>query len=179
MSLLARFGVFLVAVGALVAIGPGPGSVAAATVPVAAGDFWFCNLSHQGNVCTTTINVGDTVQWSFTSTVIAHTSTSNTVGLWDSGKVPNGGTFSHTFTTPGSFMYHCTNHPVQMLGQIVVNAPSVGGIARLPDVANGSPAASPSSSGSGIGLIAGSAAIASGLIALAGAAWYARRRRVS
>ncbi len=177
MSLLARFGVLLVAVGAFLALGPVPGPAAAATFDVNAGDFWFCSSSFSGSTCTTTINVGDIVTWHFSSAFLNHTSTSNTL-VWDSGPIANGMTFSRTFSSPGTFPYHCSTHPLQMLGQIVVNA-SVGGIAQLPDAANGSPAASPSSSGSGIGLIAGSAAIAAGLIALAGAAWYARRRRVS
>jgi plastocyanin len=179
MSLLARLGVLLVAMGALLAMGPGPGPAHAATIDVNAGDFWFCNSSHQGNVCTTTISVGDTVTWHFSSAFLNHTTTSNTA-IWDSGKVANGGTFSHTFSSPGTFPYVCMNHPTFMMGQIVVNAAqSVGGIAQLPDAANGSPAAAPSSSGSSVGLIAGSAAIAAGLVALGGAAWYARRRRVS
>jgi plastocyanin len=179
MSLLARLGVLLVAMGALLAMGPGPGPAAAATIDVNAGDFWFCNSSHQGNVCTTTISVGDTVTWHFSSAGIDHTTTSNTA-IWNSGKVANGGTFSHTFSSPGTFAYVCNNHPTFMMGQIVVNAPSVGGIAQLPAAAkeplNG---ATSSSSSSSVGLIAGSAAIAAGIVALGGAAWYARRRRVS
>ncbi len=176
MSLLARFGVVLVAMGALVAMGPGPGPAAAATIDVNVGSFWFCDSSHQGNVCTTNIAVGDTVTWHFTTdTPFPHTTTSNTA-IWTSGKVASGGTFSHTFSSPGTFAYVCSNHPLQMMGTIVVG--SVGGIAQLPDVAN-APLAKPGSSSSSVGLIAGSAAIAAGLIALGGAAWYARRRRVS
>jgi plastocyanin len=178
MSLLARLGVLLVAMGALLAMGPDPGPAAAATVDVNAGDFWFCNASFQGSSCTTTISVGDTVTWHFSSAFLNHTTTSNTA-IWDSGKVPNGGTYSHMFSSPGTFAYVCSNHPTLMMGQIVVNATgSVGGIAQLPAAAN-APLNGATSSGSSVGLIAGSAAIAAGLVALAGGAWYARRRRVS
>jgi plastocyanin len=178
MSLLARFGVLLVAMGALLAMGPGHGPAHAATIDVNAGDFWFCSSSFQMSTCTTTISVGDTVTWHFSSAFLNHTTTSNTL-IWDSGMVPNGGTFSHMFSSPGTFVYHCSTHPTLMLGQIVVNALSVGGIAQLPDVANAPLATTTPSGGSGVGLIAGSAAIAAGLVAMGGAAWYARRRRVS
>jgi plastocyanin len=177
MSLLVRLGVLLVAMGALLAMGPGPGPAAAATIDVNAGDFWFCSSSFSGINCTTTINVGDTVTWHFSSAFLNHTTTSNTA-IWDSGKVASGGTFSHLFSSPGTFAYVCMNHPTLMKGTIVVNAPSVGGIAQLPDAAN-APLNGTSSGSSGVGLIAGSAAIALGIVAMGGAAWYARRRRVS
>ena len=32
----------------------------------------------------------------------------------------SGGTFSHTFDTAGTFLYHCEVHPTLMNGQIVV-----------------------------------------------------------
>lgn len=40
----------------------------------------------------------------------AHTSTSDG-GLWDSGLLVRGSTFTRTFATVGSFPYHCTPHP--------------------------------------------------------------------
>lgn len=54
-------------------------------------------------------------------------------------------------------------------------APSVGGIAELPDVA-GAPLKARDSSGGNAGLLAGITAAAAGVIALGSAAWYARRR---
>lgn len=193
MSLLARFGVVLVAMGALVAMQPGPGpAAAAATVTVNIGDNFYANsptntCPSPPSACVTPISVGDTVHWVWTgSNPHSTTSDTGTPGVacgvstqpWDSGTHGNGFTCNVTFNTPGSFSYHCTVHPT-MQGTIVVTAPSVGGVARLPDAANGSPAAAPASSGSSVGLIAGSAAITAGLVALGGAAWYARRRRVS
>jgi len=39
---------------------------------------------------------------------------------FSSGNIAAGGTFSHTFTTAGSYPYHCTIHP-SMVGTITVN----------------------------------------------------------
>jgi len=41
-------------------------------------------------------------------------------GAFNSGNIGGGGTFSHTFTTPGTYAYHCSIHPT-MVGSIVVN----------------------------------------------------------
>ncbi len=69
---------------------------------------------------TIVINVGDTVMWTNTSTGIPHTTTSDT-GLWDSGTMNPGATFSHTFTAPGTYLYHCTFHVnLGMVGSIIV-----------------------------------------------------------
>ncbi len=69
-----------------------------------------------GNV---TIPAGSTVRW--TSEGGTHTSTSNT-GMWDSGNIPPGGSFSHTFNTPGVYSYHCELHP-NMAGTVYVTDP--------------------------------------------------------
>jgi plastocyanin len=39
----------------------------------------------------------------------------------NSGNIPNGSSFSHTFTTAGSFSYHCSIH-AGMTGTVVVNS---------------------------------------------------------
>ena len=58
-----------------------------------------------------TINVkaGTTVTW-VNDGPSAHTTTSDG-GVWDSGMLGAGGMFQETFTQPGTFGYHCTNHP--------------------------------------------------------------------
>ena len=61
--------------------------------------------------------VGGTVTW-INKDTMSHTVTSDT-GLFDSGILSTGATWSHTFTTPGMYPYHCTPHP-QMTGTIVV-----------------------------------------------------------
>jgi plastocyanin len=50
---------------------------------------------------------------------VAHTVTANG-GAFDSGSIADGGTFSFTFTTPGTYPYHCSIHPT-MVGTITVN----------------------------------------------------------
>ena len=75
--------------------------------------------------------------------------------------------------------YHTTACPDgEIRGQVSMTAASVGGIAELPDVAGGA-AQTANTSGHDTALIAGGASLAAVVVALTGAAWYARRRRVS
>ncbi len=63
------------------------------------------------------IPVGTTVTWTNNDTS-QHTATAND-GSFDSGVLAQGGTFSFTFDTPGTYDYICSLHP-NMTGQIVV-----------------------------------------------------------
>jgi len=67
-----------------------------------------------------TINVtaGTTITWT-NNDGVAHTVTSNT-GLFDSGTINPNGTYSHLFSTAGTFPYKCTIHP-SMTASVVVN----------------------------------------------------------
>jgi len=56
------------------------------------------------------INKGDTVIWTNDDTV-SHTVTSDSGNELNSPSIPQGGTYSHTFTTSGTFSYHCGIHP--------------------------------------------------------------------
>jgi len=68
---------------------------------------------------TVTVQAGQTVTWNNQdTTAIPHTVTSDG-GTFDSGTLNQGKTFSHTYTTAGTFPYHCTIHP-QMHGTVVV-----------------------------------------------------------
>ena len=104
-----------------------PRPAAAATVTVAAGEYWFCDSSYQGSLCETTVQAGDTVVWDFSGVAYPHTSTAcgascsspTSPPLWDSGTV-SGGTFQFTFTQTGSYLYRCELHPDLMQGRIVV-----------------------------------------------------------
>src|ERR1043166_2700518 len=75
-----------------------------------------------------TIHPGDTVQWTWADN--GHTTTSGTNGmpngLWDSGLLGNGATFSHSFNTAGSFPYYCTPHwsCCGMTGTVIVSSSS-------------------------------------------------------
>ncbi len=64
----------------------------------------------------TVVKVGTKVTW-FNIDDTEHTTTSNT-GIWDSGVMPVGSTYSVTFNSTGTFPYHCNIHP--MTGTIVV-----------------------------------------------------------
>jgi plastocyanin len=80
-----------------------------------------------------TVRVGTVVSWTNNGTV-AHTVTSDG-GLWNSGQISSAGTggvdaygypvtttagsFDQTFSTAGSYAYHCSNHP-GMTGTVVV-----------------------------------------------------------
>ena len=48
-----------------------------------------------------------------------HTIASDT-DLWDSGELSPGGRYTHTFTERGTYPYHCTIHPDEMRGEVVV-----------------------------------------------------------
>jgi len=68
---------------------------------------------------TITIAVGSTVTWK-NNDGIAHTTTSDT-GVWDTGNMAAGSTKTTTFTTAGTFPYHCTYHAsMGMRGTVVV-----------------------------------------------------------
>ncbi len=59
---------------------------------------------------TVTVAPGEQVIWNFASG--PHTTTSDATSgpeIWDSG-IQFSGTFSHTFTTPGTYPYHCSVH---------------------------------------------------------------------
>ncbi len=91
-----------------------------ATVNVSAQDYNF-------NPSTVTINVGDTVLW--TNNGGEHTTTSGPPscvpdGIWNSGALLQGQSFSYTFTTAGIFPYFCEFHcDINMIGTVIVNAP--------------------------------------------------------
>ena len=104
------------------------GTASAAEVSIEAGNLYFCDEAHEGQVCVTNINAGDTVTWaveagSHTITQCAdNTFPGHCSGGFDSGAKGSGSTFSQTFTTPGTFFYHCEFHPTQMKGEIVAAA---------------------------------------------------------
>jgi plastocyanin len=89
-------------------------SAAAATVDVLIVDFAF----QPANVA---INAGDTVRWTNNGAFL-HSSTSDT-GIWDSGLLTTGQSFTRVFDAAGTFRYHCSSH-LFMLGTVTVNAPA-------------------------------------------------------
>ncbi|VVB96372.1 Cupredoxin-like domain protein [uncultured archaeon] len=67
---------------------------------------------------TLNITSGTTVTWTNDDTV-AHTVTSVT-GVFDSGSINPGATYSYTFNQTGSFEYGCTIHPSIPHGTVIV-----------------------------------------------------------
>jgi len=64
------------------------------------------------------IKKGTTVTWTNQDSAV-HTVTSD-MPLFDSGDLAQGKSFSYTFSTAGTFAYHCTPHHASMTGTIVV-----------------------------------------------------------
>jgi plastocyanin len=85
---------------------------AAAATSVAIQDFSFGPSS-------VTVHAGDTVTWSNQGQA-PHTATGSG---FDTGTLNHGQSGSHTFTTAGTFSYHCTIHPF-MKGTVTVLAAS-------------------------------------------------------
>ncbi len=67
---------------------------------------------------TLTIKVGDTVTWTNKDSV-QHTVTSDSGSELGSSPIPTGQSYSHTFSSAGTFAYHCSIHTT-MHGTIIV-----------------------------------------------------------
>src|SRR5689334_4133550 len=78
------------------------------------------------NPASITVNAGDTVTWT-NNDQVNHTVTSDTSGLFNMSSAP-GSTVSFTFSTPGTFAYHCNIHS-NMHGTVVVLAAASAGTA--------------------------------------------------
>jgi plastocyanin len=65
-----------------------------------------------------TVKTGTTVTWTNMDSV-NHTVTSDT-GLFDSGELGKGGTFSYTFDKAGVYTYYCIPHHAKMKGTVTV-----------------------------------------------------------
>ncbi len=66
---------------------------------------------------TITVEVGDTVTWLFDDGGITHDVVADDKSFRSPLMVSN--TFTHTFTDPGTYSYHCTPHP-DMIGTVIV-----------------------------------------------------------
>jgi plastocyanin len=64
-----------------------------------------------------TIALGSTVTWTNRDGA-PHTVTADD-GSWGSSTLGQGGTYSHVFTSPGTYTYYCAIHP-SMKGTVVV-----------------------------------------------------------
>ena len=73
---------------------------------------------HAYSPATIAVPVGTKVTWTNHDTTV-HTVTSDDGKTFNSGNVAGGATFSFTFTTAGTFAYHCNIHP-SMTAQVIV-----------------------------------------------------------
>jgi plastocyanin len=71
-----------------------------------ANEVWIQNMAF--NPSTLTVTAGTTVTWT-NKDAIGHTVTSDS-GTFDSGTIGTNGTYIYTFTTSGTFTYHCKIH---------------------------------------------------------------------
>jgi plastocyanin len=65
-----------------------------------------------------TVRVGTRVTWTNRQAAIQHTVTADD-GSFGSGQLSTGVSFSHVFTTAGTYSYHCSIHP-DMTGTVTV-----------------------------------------------------------
>ena len=85
------------------------------------------------------INVNDSVKWTWAGS--PHSTTSDT-GLWESGVLGTGATFTHMFASAGSFPFHCSVHPF-MTGTVAVQSADVPPTVMISNPTNGSVFAAP------------------------------------
>ena len=71
------------------------------------------------NPRTITVAANTTITWT-NKDAIEHSVTSNT-SLFDSGLIGSNGTFTYTFTTAGTYSYHCKVHPSMTASVTVSN----------------------------------------------------------
>src|SRR5436190_1306131 len=82
----------------------------AATVTVHVVNFDFTDTGVGGAHFDPTINVGDTVHWTWDAAHHSTHSVAGSVETWDSGIQNNPFTFDHVFTHAGDFSYYCAVH---------------------------------------------------------------------
>jgi plastocyanin len=71
------------------------------------------------NPQTLVVKVGTTVTWINPSSDRPHTATADD-GMWDSGPISPGGTYSRVFDQPGTFTWHCYFDASSVPGEIIV-----------------------------------------------------------
>jgi plastocyanin len=113
------------------------GFAATANVLVGSGGLVF-------TPATTNIAVNDRVIWTWAGN--NHSTTSDTNGLWDSLVNNSPHSFTNTFTSAGTFPYHCTIHVnLGMKGTIIVAAANVPPTVTITNPASGTVFAAPAS----------------------------------
>lgn len=99
----------------------GASSAKTTTVDIVQGSGANASIAHSfsPDPVTVVIGVNNTVMW-VNDDSAPHTVTANN-GAFGSGNIAPTGTFTFTFTTPGTYAYHCIYHP-WMVGTVIVKA---------------------------------------------------------
>jgi len=111
------------------------------SIVFAHGKIWNVNMTSSDTFSPSTLTIvtGDTVVWHNTDTD-DHTSTSGgpgctNDGIWNSGPVAAGGTFTRIFSSAGTFPFHCNFHcSMGMVGSITVNNSTVQAVANAVNI---------------------------------------------
>jgi plastocyanin len=94
--------------------------------PAAAADWNVGVIDYEFQPAEQQVAVGDTVVWNFSNSGHTATSQRGQAERWDSGSVPGGQAFRHTFQSPGKYQYICTPHEAfGMRGVITVGTDEV------------------------------------------------------
>jgi plastocyanin len=96
-----------------------PPSAAGVHVTIPSGASTNQSLGYSPSNITVVIGINNTVYWTNEDSGV-HTVTA-VGGTFDSGDLNPGNTFAWTFTTPGTYPYHCTIH-TWMTGTVVVKS---------------------------------------------------------
>ncbi|MDA4132330.1 MAG: cupredoxin domain-containing protein [Thaumarchaeota archaeon] len=88
-------------------------------VSILAGSADSVSISFSPDQVMVAIGVNNTVTW-VNNDNAAHTITARD-GSFDSGNIGSGGSYTYTFTTPGTYRYYCAYHS-WMTGTVVVEA---------------------------------------------------------
>lgn len=129
-----RIGLLLILIGSSVTVVLNVHRVRAqGTAQVAINNFAFMPSS-------VTVSPGTTVTWSNQQAGVTHTVTSDASSpvQWDSGGIASGGSFSFTFTQPGTYSYFCDIHP-SMRGSITVSGTTPPTATAIPPTATNTP----------------------------------------
>jgi plastocyanin len=102
-----------------VALSAGPSSQVAGGVHVLIAETPV-SWQYSPQVIHVVIGVNSTVTWESRS--ISYDTVTSRTGVFGSGPIPPGGSFTFTFQTPGTYNYYCLYHP-WMVGTVIVTQP--------------------------------------------------------
>ena len=97
-----------------------PAEPAASPAPATSGTAAAVTIQNFAfSPATITVKPGTTVTWTNQDSASHTIMSDGTPAAFSSGTLANGATYQFTFTSPGTYPYHCTIHP-SMTGTVVV-----------------------------------------------------------